>query len=564
MEEANILNFDVYIYGPSLFSIENGMRYTQIIETHIFSPSGASPVLNYKLNSFTDKKIVYSVSVDGETFKTPSDFSKAMVSGINSIVENRKVAESGTGPQKDGSEAVIIKLKYSTDLKYLGGMVIKARSLNERAELEEKKQQLIDELEEAKRLNYSWSIPHIQEELQNVNDQLEVIQRLELSNSYSASEKELMNKALETEEQKEEKSEQPTPTATQPQVIAPSTIVPASVEKNVLSLSKESSTKESSLIQSILNNISTSESSKLESTKEGAEKTNSKQLETQIIKTMVTSIPNLLERELQKQASSIISSVSSAEDTVKNIVASAIPTSGLSGLLSTTFNSEANTSTQSDTLKSQENIISSINDNIKILQSSIDTISSDIVNKTSEIASMLNISYDSNNKIATSDTSTSTSSLIDSSITSNQFTDSSLESIGSKLFQSIEKSNLFSNIQDKVVGIESLSQTMPNVSQIVTDIGNTIKSAVTSITSTDKTMTEMPAPIMNVSNTSTKSSVTDGNKTDSALQNQNVQNVIGGQMPMPSVVSLSQNTIDNLASAIIKNMSIAPFLNSGR
>jgi len=562
-EDPKILTFKVYIEGPSLFSMESRMSYPEIIQSSIFSPGGYAPVLDYKVDLFNDKHIDYTVSVDAEKFKSPLEFSRAMRDGIKVVIKDRKVQDSGTFDD-NGSESVLILLEYSSGLSELGDIAIKAKAINDKARLTKEKEELEEELEEAKRKGYEWRAENIQDRLREIKDELEAIQKIELSSSYSASESELMNKALESEVPKEEEKEERQQIIPQPVPPQISTIIPPAPEKNVMSISKETSTKESSLIQSVLNNITSRElATKTESSSVDRDRESSKVLESQIIKTIVSSVPGLLQKELEKQASSIVSSVSNAENTVSNIVSSVVPSGGLSGLVSTLMNTESNNTVQTNDANSQSSFISSINDSIRLLQNSIERISTDIASKTSDIASMLSVSSDSDNRITSSDSS-KTTSLSDTTVSSDASKESVLESIGSKLFQTVERSGLFSSIQEKVVDVESSVQNIPSIPEMVAGIGDSIKSAVTSISAMNKTTAEVSTPTMKITNTTNESSISEGDTTDSMLGNQNVQNLMGGPVTMPSVVSLSQNTIDNLASAIIKNMSIAPFLNSGR
>jgi len=134
--------------------------------------------------------------------------------------------------------------------------------------------------------------------------------------------------------------------------------------------------------------------------------------------------------------------------------------------------------------------------------------------------------------------------------------------------EKLEKlTSILPQIQNKIVGMEAPQVPAIDVPFLASSISDSIKNAVTNITSQNKTMNypgSNPAtippktPEVNPGNVQN----TEGDTTN--LANQMNQNLAKGGSSMPSVVSLSQSTIDNLASAIIKNMTLTPFLNSGR
>lgn len=576
-EEANILSFKVYVNGPNMTSMsENRMYYPEIFEGNIFSPGGYAPVLSYTQDSYTDTRIVYTVNVDAEKYKTLADFSIAMRNGIMTVIKDRKIRDIGTFDD-NGTEAVGVDLEYSYTLKDLGADI-------KRAELQNKKQALIDQIELAKFEGKP------AKDIKELEDELKKVQRLELSMSPSAAEKDLSNKALQVEEGEEPTppqpviiSQPPTPvsitnqlpvqpekeTVVQqtvvPQPVPPTVpVVPPAPERSVVSLSKDTTTKESNLISSILNTIrSETATSNKDVSREAAGTKLSKSLESQIIKTIVTSVPGLLQKELERQASSIVSSVSNAESAVRETVSSIIPPGGLSGLMNTLVSSDSSIVMKSGDTRTQEGLVTTINDSIKFLQASIQQLSSDLSSKTSEMAKILNVSSSADSTLAMKEVA-DRSNLIDQTLSTERSEVSMVESLGTNLLQTMERSNLFSEIQKKVVDIESTVQNVPNVSDMFAGIGDTIKSAITNMSTINTTSAEVSTPTTKVLSTRTESAVNETDQSTANLGTQNIQSIMGGSSAYPTVVSLSQNTIDSLASAIIKNMSIAPFLNSGR
>ena len=126
--------------------------------------------------------------------------------------------------------------------------------------------------------------------------------------------------------------------------------------------------------------------------------------------------------------------------------------------------------------------------------------------------------------------------------------------------------SMISDMERKVIGIETASPIVEELGTLITNIGGVLKNLVTNISEISKTNNTKVAPsssvtLMNPNNTPT---VNNEESSTANMGSQMNQNVFGGTPTFPSVVSLSQSTIDNLASAIIKNMTIAPFLNSGR
>lgn len=198
-------------------------------------------------------------------------------------------------------------------------------------------------------------------------------------------------------------------------------------------------------------------------------------------------------------------------------------------------------------------IISSLNSTIKQIESSIGTFSNIVQDREKETGNGIN-----------------------------NIVNQSLPLLGlspSTIFSSIEKlndlsvisekaesqNNVLQNMTNRVVETEILGPIKGEMTSMVENIGNSIKNAITNITMVDRKSTEervsSPAPIIQTPIVSPVMNQEGNNET--SLQAPNIQSFASVGGGMPTVVSLSQTTIDNLASAIIKNMSISSFLNSG-
>jgi hypothetical protein len=145
----------------------------------------------------------------------------------------------------------------------------------------------------------------------------------------------------------------------------------------------------------------------------------------------------------------------------------------------------------------------------------------------------------------------------------------SIEKLNQATVQSEKATSQSSSLQEmtnKVVGTEIISPLKTEVTSIIQNMGNSVSNAITTALMKDKKTAEekaasiQPSPVKPSTSTSI---VNEGQKTENQLQAPTVQSFMSGGNA-PSVVSLTQSTIDNLASAIIKSMSISPFLNSGR
>lgn len=128
-------------------------------------------------------------------------------------------------------------------------------------------------------------------------------------------------------------------------------------------------------------------------------------------------------------------------------------------------------------------------------------------------------------------------------------------------------SSVLPQMQNKILGMEIPQIPNLDFSSLSTNISDSLKNAVTSITNQNKTLAypaPTPAPVLQKTDNLGDTNVDNAEENTTNVGNQMNQNMMRGGSSMPSVVSLSQSTIDNLASAIIKNMTLTPFLNSGR
>jgi hypothetical protein len=246
--------------------------------------------------------------------------------------------------------------------------------------------------------------------------------------------------------------------------------------------------------------------------------------------------------------------------------------SDVSKIMSSAFSGERSATSESllgkevsDSIKNQISqsglILSSISETVKMMKESIGAATSFIKEGTERITSSFNsISKDSALLIGL--TSATSDSIVKK--------ESQPSLISEK---NTSTTNILSEIERKVAEIDSVDPLKMGVTSLAENIGNSIKTVVTNLVEGGKKTTiEAPKPLVlsqaSTSTTPAPSSVTSvvnqGETGDSNVGSQTNQTFLGGQQGSPSVVSLSQSTIDNLASAIIKNMTLAPFLNSGR
>jgi len=406
-----------------------------------------------------------------------------------------------------------------------------------------------------------------QKEIDRLKAEIDRSQKVEITPITSASEVELANKAIESEERPaEEKSytKQQAPVqnvqTTQPVIVTPS-------EKTTTSSFKEKS-NERSIIESISSSVfdkkilqyeKSSTERSLASTKEKTEKAAPVSIatvsggiitESQILKD-VQSIERILSEKVPEAIGSTIKTIVPTE--LSNAF-STIFSSKTSDYASSLFGNES-TDITNNKVNQSGSAISSISDTIKLLQGTINSTATNLEN------AALNVESSVSDVVKES---TSFLGLVPSAVSDS--ISSKLSDVSVKSEKNSLDNTILSDIQRKVMDLETAVPLKMEMNSLATNIGDSIKSIVTNIIGGDKTnKSQVSMATMTPTAASTNTStVNQGETTTANIGSQTNQSFQGGQVPFPSVVSLSQSTIDNLASAIIKNMSIAPFLNSGR
>ena len=553
---AALQQFQLYIDGKDMIGPmrTGGPYYDEFVEK-LFSTTGSAPASSFKKRAFGNTELSYDVTIDTLEYPNLEDYAKKLNDAFKNSINDRtikyEIFKTNENPPRD-------VIYFTLDYKYKLGDFEKdlQKAKNEYA----KEQDLIAQ--------YNRAVDRgDQAEASRLKAEIDLLQKVEVTPITSASEVELANKAIESEERPaEEKAPVPQQApaqkapAVQPVIVTPS-------EKTTTASSKERS-NERSIIESVSSSVfdkkilqyeKSSTERSLASTKEKTEKaaqvsttpaSGSILSESQILKD-AQSIERILTERVPEVIGSTIKTIVPTELT--NAV-STIFSSKTSDYASSLFGKEA-TDIINNKVNQEGSVISSISDTIKLLQGTINSTATNLEN------AALNIESSVSDVVKES---TSFLGLVPSAVSDS--ISSKLSDVSVKSEKNSLDNTILADIQRKVMDLETAAPLKMEMNSLATNIGDSIKSMVTNIIGGDKTNKSQVsvatmAPATASTNTST---VNEGETTTANIGSQTNQSFQGGQMPFPSVVSLSQSTIDNLASAIIKNMTITPFLNSGR
>lgn len=551
---AALQQFQLYIKGNGLYSItDSGLYYNELIES-FFSPSGRAEASSFKERAYNDLELSYDVTIDTLEYPTLNDYAKKIEEGLNASVKDKKITyeifkTGGTNPR----DVIYFTLDYKYKMEDLERDIKKAQTKYA------KEQSLISE--------YNKAIDKGDvKKAAELKAKLEEAQKLEVTPVTSAAETELEKKAIGTEETAEVTAPPATPPAQVQQAPAVQPVIVTPTEKNTVVSTKEKS-KEKSLIESVSSSVF--DKKILEYEKSSSERVLASKGSSPEKQPKVSILPEkggiLSESTILKEVQSIERLLTEGVPGIATAAVKSIVPTEVSKIMTTVLSGETSKDATSfigkevtDTIKNQVtqagSIISSISDTVKLMQNSISSVSSTLQDATLKIDSAFNSVAKESSSIVGLATST-----IDG--ITNKLSDVAVRSE-----KSSSDSTILADIQKKIVGLETVSPLKTELGAMTTNIGNALKSIVTNITEGGKTSTTQVSSPSSVSltNPTNTSTVNQGETSTANLGSQTNQSFIGGQNAFPSVVSLSQSTIDNLASAIIKNMSITPFLNSGR
>jgi hypothetical protein len=570
-------NFLLLIEGSNLIGTSGiDLSYEQLFSQFLSEKgegkfSGLAPVSSFKLVESNNARISYEVAADVLRYPEPKDFAEKIKSAFNDVIKQRKANYTITKTSGENAIDIIkLSLESATKLSDLNSLVNQAKL--------KVGQQIID--------LYRYALDTKNKELKDRIEQEypEILrQNISITPTKSAAEEELKQKALQTDKEPEaspeKKPEKPTEPPKQQQTTINQPIIMSPGEKLTISKEKESKSektvsreKESKSDKSIIESISNSVFDKRimdykdtlirSETERPSPIQSSPVVPTQPIYNVGQSKDKSLKQEVTKTKEG--SSVSKVMESILGPNVALLPIQIPQNVpivpqVSMTSENVSNLETRVNQTKDRETIgsndvISSVNNSVKQVQGSIGLLSNILREREKATENKVN------NVIGES---LSFLGLSPSNLTK------SIEKLNQATVQSEKTTAQNSSLQSmtsKVVGIDVISPLKNEMTSIIENMGNSVKNAVTTAIMQDKRITEERAvsvqpPTLKPS-TST-SIVNEGQKSETQLQAPNLQNfTVGGNAP--TVVSLSQSTIDNLASAIIKNMSISPFLNSGR
>lgn len=551
---AALQQFQLYIKGPDLYNkTDSGLNYGQFVDS-LLSETGPATAASFERTEYNNLELSYNVTIDTLEYPTLKDYAKKLKNIFTETLSDNSVKAEIL---KIGGENARDVIYFTLDYKY------KLKDLEN--DLEQAKKEYDREKELIAKYNAAVEKGDLVE-AERIKNRIQKKQKVEVTPVSSAAETELEKKAIGKEEEKKEETLPAPPVVQpqQPQVVQPVIVTPT--EKTTVTATTDKS-KERSLIESVSSIVFDKKILQYEKTaSERLSSTTEARPEKSATVSAVSTKEGLLSQStILKESQSIEKLLMGAIPAIADTAVKSIVPSEVSKIVSSIFSSNASENVSSilgkdvtDTIKNQiteaGTIISSISDTIKLMQNSVSSVSSTLQDATIKIGSAFNTVAKESSAVvglATSTTDTFTNKLNEVAVKSERNT---------------TDNTILADIQRKVVGLETESPLKTGVSELTTNIGDSIKNLVTSITDIGKTNNTQVGPSTSVSLANpTSTSIT--NKEESATSNlgtQLNQNFVGGQSAFPSVVSLSQSTIDNLASAIIKNMSITPFLNSGR
>lgn len=135
----------------------------------------------------------------------------------------------------------------------------------------------------------------------------------------------------------------------------------------------------------------------------------------------------------------------------------------------------------------------------------------------------------------------------------------SLEKMTSPKLETYEQKNSYSAIEKSVSNMETNNISSTDITKLGEDFNNSIKTVITNPSTVNNNIKEP-----SVSPVSAAPSASPKPPDASLMQdNSSMQNNMGSSN-MPSTVSLSNTTVDNIANAIVKALTLTPFLNNGK
>ena len=551
---AALKEFQLYIEGDGLYTITDSRLYYDEVIEKMFTSDGRAPVSSFNRTAYSDSEISYDVTVDTLLYPKLEEYAEKIQQGLNSAINDRKISyeilkTKGTNPK----DVVYFTIDYKYKFEDLD------RDLQKAKEKYSNEQLLIEQYNKAVKGGDA-------KEIERLRQQIEAAQKVEVTPVSSASESELEKKAIGKEEEKKQEGSQQQATI-QPPLAPPSKpIIVTPTEKTTVSNTKESS-KEKTIIESISSSVFDKKILEYEkaSTDRMLATKESKSEKSPVVSTTPATSGILSQSTILKEAQTVERIFSETLPAIIDTSVKTIVPIEISKVLSTVISKDASNIATSilgkevtDTVKNQISeagtILSSISETVKLMQDSISSVASTLEDTMVTIESAFTtVAKESSNVvgIATS-ASNSTSNILNEATVKSE--------------KNTTDRSMISDMERKVIGIETASPIVEELGTLITNIGGVLKNLVTNISEISKTNNTKVAPsssvtLMNPNNTPT---VNNEESSTANMGSQMNQNVFGGTPTFPSVVSLSQSTIDNLASAIIKNMTIAPFLNSGR
>lgn len=549
---------------------DSGLRYYhEIIEQKLFPiiNNGLASVSEFKRLRYGTANITYDVTIDTTLYPTLDQYAQDFINGLKKFTENVTFSYNIYKTQETPSIDVLdISVDYENTFKSFTENVGKAQEAIEKSDKDIKILEQYNEAiaagdtERANQLKVKIPAQYFDTDYNIKSDQ-----QLKINQSTPAAQVELEKRAIELDNKDQAQQEQqPNIVVNVAPVISPAaektTLVQnntSTSEKNVFD-TRSNQSNESKILESSINSLidkSTISTNVLAgtdlitSTIDKALKEN--QLKSQVSSERLSDTTKMLESLGTLPTNTVVSDVSKL---FSNIVNNANQT-----VVSNTDKELNNTLSKEVTEIS--NVATNLSDTIKSISSSVSSLSSVLRD------SMSNIEKQQSN-------ATNESTVILNPEKTGGLNISKDES--SLMFEKNSSStNLIQEIQKKIIDVETKQPMLNDVKELTKSIGDTISTAITNVIQQDRiNKSEMAANVSSTNTTTSTSTATspanisnvNTNETANAtdLGNQFGQNIFGGSNAIPSVVSLSQATIDNLASAIIKNMSIAPFLNSGR
>lgn len=560
---ASLRQFQLYLTATGLRSItKTGLYYNELLN-NILSPRGAAPASSFKMTEYDDNQLSYDVTIDTDRYPNLTDYAKNIYGSLEKALTDRSIKYEVFRTTENPRDVIYFTLEYKRKKedfeKDLLAAKIKATAKEKR---DEEYNRLLKEYTKAEKSGDQDAMKKAKDRL----DALEGGQEIQVTPVSSAAESELEKKALAVEQPKPEepKIESPKP-AEQKQMVPPPVIVTPAEKTTVLGA--ENKTSEKTFIESVSSTVfdkkileyekSSIERERSEASKESSSTTKAYEKTQQ--GGMVSESMLLKDSMLAKEIAPIV-----ASQLQKSITQTIIP-SDVSKIVSTIIASESMKAESTESGKQSAVSVANQTNQIKDVVSSIkDAVS--IIQDTASTSSEILQEATTRSELAFNNASAEASKLVDVAA---ERTNATAEKLSESLVTTEKTSTynqVLSDMERKVTSMELPQQMSKKVDDITTGITNALKNVVTNITQMNKTANVEAASTQKQSQSSPVASPTTIGKgeTTTNLGTQTNQVLSGGQNVFPSVVSLSQSTIDNLASAIIKNMSISPFLNSGR